>query len=77
MWLQKVGNYSFEIFSYTQYFIVEKKFNVNLIKPIVTDHLARLKNNFQKYFVPELDNNKMDWIKNHFMLEISDVKHFH
>ena len=61
VWLQKVQNYSFEMFSYTQDFIVEKKFNVDLIKPIVTDHLACLKNNFQKYFAPELDNNQMDY----------------
>ena len=75
MWLQKVGNDSFEMFSYTQNLIVEKKFNVYLIKPIGTDHLACMKNNFQKYFLPELDNNQMDWITNPFMIEISNVKH--
>ena len=64
MWLQKCANDSFEMFSYTQDFIVEKKFNVDFIKSIITDHLAYLKNNFQKYFVLELDNNEMDWITN-------------
>ena len=29
MWLQKVGNYSFEMFSYTQDFIVEKSLMLN------------------------------------------------
>ena len=46
-----------------------------VIKPIIISHLTSLKENFRKDFLLELDNAKLDWIQNPFIVQNQDIEH--
>ena len=54
---------------------MNNELSFDLVKQTILDHLACLETNFNKYFLPELDNNKFDWIRNPFVAKIEDIKH--
>lgn len=72
IWKQKVENNSFEMFSYTEEFLASNDVEANVLKPLVIDHLFNLLKQFQKYFLPELDNAKLDWIQNPFAIQSTE-----
>ena len=76
IWKQKVKKNSFEMFSFTEEFLANNDVESNAIKPLVIDHLSNLLKQFQKYFLPELDNTKLDWIQNPFAKQEQSTKHF-
>ncbi len=75
IWLIKVKNNSYEMFSCMEDFITENELSFEVIKPIIIDHLVSLESNLKKYFVPELDVSRFDWIQNPFDVEIGKVCH--
>ena len=56
IWKQKVENASFEMFSFTEEFFANNDMESNVIIPFVIEHLSNLLKQFQKYFLPELNN---------------------
>jgi hypothetical protein len=75
IWLRKVTNNSYEMFSCMEDFITDNELSFDVIKQIIIDHLASLETHFEKYFVPELDVSRLDWIQNPFGVEIEKVSH--
>ena len=60
IWQQKTGNDTFEMFPFKNDFLAFNGGEPGVIKPIIISHLTCLKENFSKYFLPELDNAKLD-----------------
>ena len=56
-------------------FLAIKNVELNIIKPLVVDHLSNLLKKFEKYFLPELDNTKLDWIQNPFAVQQQSIEH--
>ena len=75
IWKQNVENDSFEMFSFTEDFFANNDVKSDVIKPLAIDHLLNLLTQFQKYFLPELDNTKLDWIQNPFAIQKQSTKH--
>ena len=50
-------------------FLANKDVELNVIKPLVVDHLSNLLKHFENYFLPELYNTKLDWIQNQFAVQ--------
>ena len=46
-----------------------------MIKPLIVDHLSNLSKQFENYFLPELDNTKLDRIQNPFAVQQQSSKH--
>ena len=69
IWKLKVENDSFEMFTFTEEFLANKDVETNIIKPLVVNHLSNLLKQFEKYFLPELDYTKLDWIQNPFAVQ--------
>ena len=63
------------MFSSTDDFLASNDVETGVIKPIITSHLINLMKNFQQYFLPELDNAKLDWIQNSFILSNQSIEH--
>ena len=55
MWLQKVANSSYEMFTCMESFTQENELGFDAMKPLVINHLTSLKIHFEKYFMLELD----------------------
>ena len=68
IWIQKVENDSFDMFSFTDDFLASNDVESDAVKPIITSHLTNLMEIFQRYFRPGLDNAKLDWIQNPFIV---------
>ena len=64
IWIQRAQNDSLKMFSSTDDFLASNNVETDVIKPVITSHLTNLVKNFQQYFLPELDNDKLDWILN-------------
>ena len=62
IWKQKVEKNSFEMFSFVEDVLADNDVESDVIKPLAIDHLSNLLTQFQKYFLPELDSVKLDWI---------------
>ena len=75
IWIQKAQNDSFEMFKSTDDFLASNGVETGVIKPIITSHLINLMKNFQQYFLPELDNAKLDWIQNPFIVSNQIIEH--
>uniref|UniRef100_H2YPP8 HAT C-terminal dimerisation domain-containing protein n=1 Tax=Ciona savignyi TaxID=51511 RepID=H2YPP8_CIOSA len=75
IWIQKAQNDSFEMFSSTYDFLASNDVETDVIKPIITSHLINLVKNFQQYFLPELDNDKLDWIQKPFIVSSQSIEH--
>ena len=76
MWQQKTENDTFEMFPFTDDFLASNGVEPGVIKPIIISRLTSLKENFRKYFLPELGNAKLDWIQNPFIVQNQDIEHF-
>ena len=57
------------MFSFTEKFLANNDVELNVIKPLVVDHLSNLLKQFENYFLPELDNTKLDWTQNPFAVQ--------
>ena len=75
IWIQKAQNDSFEMFSSTDDFLASNDVETDVIKPITTSHLINLVKNFQQYFLPELDKDKLDWIQKPFIVSTQSIEH--
>ena len=75
IWIQKAQNDSFEMFLSTDDFLASNDVETDVIKPIITSHLINLVKNFQQYFLPELDNDKLDWIQKPFIVSSQSIEH--
>ena len=49
--------------------------DIELIKSSISDHLNSLKNNFLKYFLPDVDTSRFDWVQNPFAASGDTVQH--
>ena len=63
------------MFSFTEEFLAKKNVETNVMKPLVIDHLSNLLKQFQKYFLPELNDIKLDWIQNPFAMRQQSTEH--
>ena len=75
IWKLEVENNFFEMFSFTKDFLANKDVELNMIKSLVVDHLSNLLKQFENYFLPELDNTKLDWIQNPFAMQQHSTEH--
>ena len=66
IWLQKVANSSYEMFTYMKDFIEENELGFDAMKPLVINYLTSLKTHFEKYFMPELEASQFHWVQNPF-----------
>ena len=69
IWLQKVANFSYEMFTCMEDFIQENELVFDAIKLLVINHLKSLKTHFEKYFMPELDASQFTRFKTHLTLK--------
>ena len=63
------------MFSFTGEFLANNDVELNMIKPLVVDYLSNLLKQFENYFLPELDNTKLDWIQNPFAVQQQSTEH--
>ena len=63
------------MFSFTEEFLANNNVELNVIKPLVVDHLSNLLKQFENYFLPELDNTRLDWIQNPFAVQQQSTEH--
>ena len=63
------------MFSFTEKFLAYNDVEFNMIKLLVVDHLSNLLKQFEKYFLPEQDNTKLDWIQNPFAVQQQSTEH--
>ena len=63
------------MFSFTGEFLANNDVELNMIKPLVVDHLSNLLKQFENYFLPELDNTKLDWIQNPLAVQQQSIEH--
>ena len=63
------------MFSFTEEFLANNDVESNVSKPLVIKHFSNLLKQFQKYFLPELDNTNLDWIQNPFAMQKQSTKH--
>ena len=63
------------MFSVIEEFLANNDVVSNVIKPLVIDHLSNLLKQFQKDFLLELDNTKLDWIQNPFAMQQQITEH--
>ena len=75
IWLQKVANFSYEMFACIEGFVQENELGFDAMKPLVINHLTSLKTHFEKYFMPELDASQFHWVQNPFDVGIEKVSH--
>ena len=75
IWLQKVGNSSYEMFTCMENFIQENELGFDAMKPLEINHLTCLKTDFEKYFVPQLDAGQFHWVQNLFDVGKEKVSH--
>ena len=75
IWKQKIENDLFVMFAFTEEFLASNDVESKVIKSLVIDHSSNLSKQFQKYFLPELDNTKLDWIQNPFVIQQQSTEH--
>ena len=75
IWLQKIANSLYEMFTCMEDFIQENELGFDAIKPLVINYLTSLKTHFEKYFMPELDAGQFHWVQNPFDVGIQKVSH--
>ena len=63
------------MFSSTDDLLASNDVESVVIEPIITSHLTNLMKNCQKYFLPELDNVKLDWIQSPFIMSNQSIDH--
>ena len=63
------------MFSFTEEFLANNDVESKVIKSLVINHLSNLLKQFHKYFLPELDNTKLDWIQNPFVIQQQSTEH--
>ena len=63
------------MFSVIEEFLANNDVVSNVIKPLIIDHLSNLLKQFQKDFLLELDNTKLDWIQNPFAMQQQITEH--
>ena len=63
------------MFSFTENFLDDNDVESDVIEPLAIDHLSNLLTQFQKYFLPELNNTKLDWIQNPFAIQKQSTEH--
>ena len=56
-------------------FIENQEMDIELIKSSISDNLNSLKNNFIKYFLPDVDASRFDWFQNPFTASADTVHH--
>ena len=75
IWKLKVENNFVAMFSFIEEFLANNDVELNIIKPLVVDHLSNLWKQLEKSFLPELDNTKLDWIQNPFAVQQQIPEH--
>ena len=63
------------MFLFTEEFLANNNMESNIIKPLAVDHLSNLLTQFEKYFLPELDNTKLDRFQNPFAVQQQRTEH--
>ena len=56
-------------------FIKNQEMDIEFIKSSISDHLISLKNNFLKYFLPDVDTSRFNWVQNAFAASGDTVQH--
>ena len=74
IWKQKLKKVHLKC-SHLQIFLANNDVESDVIKPLAIDHLSNLLTQFQKYFLPELDNTKLDRIQNPFAIQKQSTEH--
>ena len=64
------------MFVSTEDFLASNDVESGVIKPITTSHFINLVKNFPKYFLLELDNAKLGWIQNPFIMSNQSIDCF-
>lgn len=60
----------------TEEFLENNGIESDVIKSIAIAHLSRLlEENFQRYFLPEVETTKFDWIPNPLLSQRHDIDH--
>ena len=63
------------MFSFTEEFLANNDVEINVIKPLVVNHLSTLLKQLENFFLPKLDNTKLDWIQNPFAVQQQSTEH--
>ena len=68
-WQDEIARGDATVFSTLNYFLIESKtkFNDTEFKKDIKDHLAGLFDSFNKYYPPNLDISREDWIRDPFL----------
>jgi len=75
IWKSRVEKDSFEIFTETDNFIVEKNLSKPLIGKIILNHLEVLETQFRKHFIPHIDIKEICWIQKPFLIALNQTNH--
>ena len=75
IWQQKTENDFYEMFLFAVDFLASNGVEPDVIKPIIISHSTSLNENLPKYFLPKLDDAKLDWIQNPFIVQNQDIEH--
>ena len=75
IWKQKVEKIHLKCSYLQKIFLANNDVESDIIKPLAIDHLSNLLTQFQKYFLPKLDNTKLDWIQNPFAFQKQSTEH--
>ena len=75
LWINLAERSKFIMFPCLNHFIKNQEMDIELIKSSISDHLNSLKNNFVKYFLPDVDTSRFNWIQNPFVASADTVQH--
>ena len=75
LWINLAQTSKFIMFPCLNNFIENQEMDIELIKSSISDHLNSLKNNFLKYFLPDVDTSRFNWVQNPFAASGDTVQH--
>ena len=75
LWINLAESSKFIMFPCLNDFIENQEMNIELIKSSISDHLNSLKNNSLKYFFPDVDTSRFDWVQNPLAASADTAQH--
>ncbi len=74
VWAKRVNNNVFEMFNSFNEYVKLNDLSIDEFKSIIAEHLLNLKLYFEKYFSEILIEDRLEWIRNPFQVNIEEQK---
>ena len=75
IWKNRTEDGNLEMFAATDNFLTDNNLSNLLIVKVMVNHLNSLHAHFREYFPTHIDSGKESWIREPFVIKLSDIAH--